>query len=133
MILKLTFLSEGIDTTCTSCVGSGTITVSKGGFLLKDLSDNVDALPKMGAAAFELAGVNIVLDNFAANFQLTTEVNVDQKFTFHLFGNAGVALPGFSVSIPRRCVNWVVLRQVEIDSWDRFRWTNIRSSDRCNI
>ena len=84
---------------CVACVGTGTVTLAAGNITLISGVENIlDSLinPTVSDLASS-ADISIVFNNFTAEFEFETSIQLTQSFSFHILGEDGIGIPGFSV------------------------------------
>ncbi|MCJ1383388.1 hypothetical protein MMC17_006501 [Xylographa soralifera] len=84
---------------CVACVGTGTVTLAAGNItLISGVESILDSLinPTVSDLASS-ADISIVFNNFTAEFEFETSIQLTQSFSFHILGEDGIGIPGFSI------------------------------------
>ena len=86
---------------CVACVGTGTMSISTGNITLKDdiLGDIASVFGSNPTVAdlASSADLDIIFNNFTAEFAFETSIQASETFNYHILGEDGIGIPGFSV------------------------------------
>ncbi|MCJ1396360.1 hypothetical protein MMC18_009250 [Xylographa bjoerkii] len=84
---------------CVACVGTGTVTLAAGNVtLISGIESILGSLTNSSVSDLaSSADISIAFNNFTAEFEFETSIQLTQAFSFHILGEDGIGIPGFSI------------------------------------